>query len=318
MPAGDGGRSDDLAATGDGPGADGGSTPPDLGSSDLAFPPLKQVKVNSMTTANLRAVAGDSSARLVVSGDSGTLVTRTGGQWSVTIDPSQVSMRAVVPDNGSFWVGGESGRVIVSSDLMNWPAASVSPVGSIYGGALLAAGVPLFGGENAIASYDAVNDKWLTETNSVDGIVTGLWLAPDGTGYASLDSNNADSAWTRDPMMVSWSSLLANTAGNMGSVWSVGRDIYLVGDLGAIQHFTGGAWHDESVGGSDDLNCVWASGPTDIWVVGDSGTLYRSHGDGGWSIQPTNTSVALYGVWGFGPGDVYVVGANGTIIELLP
>ena len=62
---------------------------------------------------------------------------------------------------------------------------------------------------------------------------------------------------------------------------------------------------------TESLHGVWGSGPKDVWVVGDAGTIL--HFDGAtWTKAtaafPLGKKPDLRGVWGSGPNDVWVVG----------
>lgn len=66
------------------------------------------------------------------------------------------------------------------------------------------------------------------------------------------------------------------------------------------------------------LSGVWGSGPTDVWAVGEVGTLL--HWDGAsWRGSTGNLQVGLrrdlHDVWGSGPADVWAVGNDGTILH---
>jgi hypothetical protein len=74
-------------------------------------------------------------------------------------------------------------------------------------------------------------------------------------------------------------------------------------------------WKRETVPVARDLNAVWGSGGSDVYVVGKGGALLHSPGNGTWSLQTTGTTVDFNGVWGSGAGDVYVVGDRGTILH---
>ena len=61
---------------------------------------------------------------------------------------------------------------------------------------------------------------------------------------------------------------------------------------------------------------VWGSGASDVWAVGDSGTIL--HWDGSaWTSASSGTTFALFGVWGSGANDVWAVGDD-TILERSP
>jgi uncharacterized repeat protein (TIGR01451 family) len=62
------------------------------------------------------------------------------------------------------------------------------------------------------------------------------------------------------------------------------------------------------------LKGVWGSGGSDVFAVGDVGTIL--HYDGAaWSAMSSGTSGGFRGVWGSSGGDVFAVGSNGTILH---
>src|SRR5438309_12107938 len=59
---------------------------------------------------------------------------------------------------------------------------------------------------------------------------------------------------------------------------------------------------------------VWGSASTDVWAVGEGGTIL--HWDGStWSGVSSATRNILYGGWGTASADVWAVGAGGTILR---
>ena len=57
------------------------------------------------------------------------------------------------------------------------------------------------------------------------------------------------------------------------------------------------------------LNWAYGFGPSDVWVVGDQGTIL--HYDGAWTQSATVTDQNLWGIWGASPDDLWAVGGNG-------
>src|SRR5437660_10491102 len=77
-------------------------------------------------TFGQRSVAGTSNA-LVMVGLSGTILATTDGQHlqplasGVTNDLNSVSFA-----NGSFWATGNQGRIILSSNIVNWVVSTIN------------------------------------------------------------------------------------------------------------------------------------------------------------------------------------------------
>jgi hypothetical protein len=91
-------------------------------------------------------------------------------------------------------------------------------------------------------------------------------------------------------------------------------DVWIVGSGGAIIHYNGTAWSPMTSGTTNDLNGVWGSGPGDIYAVSAGGAIVHYNGTN-WSPMASGTTNELKGVWGSGPGDVYAVGPSGTILH---
>src|SRR5215471_8242835 len=63
------------------------------------------------------------------------------------------------------------------------------------------------------------------------------------------------------------------------AVWgSEASDVWMVGEAGTILHWDGSAWTSASSGTTNILRGVWGSGESDVWAVGDLGTIV--HWDG--------------------------------------
>jgi hypothetical protein len=69
-----------------------------------------------------------------------------------------------------------------------------------------------------------------------------------------------------------------------------------------------------TTGTSAGLLGVWGSSATDVYAVGETGTML--HYDGvNWSAVESGTEVDLYGIWGSSSTNVYAVGGQGTILH---
>jgi hypothetical protein len=95
-------------------------------------------------------------------------------------------------------------------------------------------------------------------------------------------------------------------------------DLYLVGGpLGAagmalLRHWDGKSWTEIETGTPETLWWVWgtkAGGRTDVWTVGENGTVLRYDGTRVNEV-PSGTAAHLYGVWGTSSDDVWIVGGR--------
>ena len=110
--------------------------------------------------------------------------------------------------------------------------------------------------------------------------------------------------------VLQWSTALQPLAtGTLASIWPASAtDIFAVGDGGTIAHFDGTRWSRMGSPVSDALKRVAGRSGTDVFAVGFGGTL---HYDGtGWTRQLTAGS--LQGLWvSPSTADAFAVGRNG-------
>jgi hypothetical protein len=83
-----------------------------------------------------------------------------------------------------------------------------------------------------------------------------------------------------------------------------------------------GSWCADTLAPPDpmtsQLNAVWSSGPSDVWVVGEHGGTngFAFHWDGcAWTAASISTTAGLKDVWGSGPSDVWIVGTQATTLH---
>jgi MYXO-CTERM domain-containing protein len=102
------------------------------------------------------------------------------------------------------------------------------------------------------------------------------------------------------------------TTQNLRSVWgSSDSDLWIVGDKGTIVHFDGRAWSDSNSGTTEDLTGIYGTAPNDIWVSTQQGSVL--HWDGAtWQVAVHMAQTTLLSIWASGPTDVWAVGIATT------
>lgn len=100
------------------------------------------------------------------------------------------------------------------------------------------------------------------------------------------------------------------------AVWGTSKnDVWAVGSGGALIHFDGSAWKDESLDTTRTLFSIGGSGPDDAWIVGTYGTVLHRTGGGVWELQPVVSYTGasekmLFGVWSSSPDQVWIGGES--------
>ena len=113
---------------------------------------------------------------------------------------------------------------------------------------------------------------------------------------------------------VSADAATSGTTNWLNGVWgSSPSDVFAVGERGTILHYDGSAWSAMASGTSNRLNGVWGSSSSDVFAVGEPGTILHYDGSA-WSAMTSGATRSLRGVWGSSSSDVFVAGGYGTIL----
>ena len=98
-------------------------------------------------------------------------------------------------------------------------------------------------------------------------------------------------------------------------IWgSSPSDIFAVGNAGTILHYNGNAWTHMNSGTTANLHNVWGTSASNVYVVGDAGTILHYNGSS-WASMTSGTSQTLHGIWGSSATDIFAVGTAGGIIH---
>ena len=107
----------------------------------------------------------------------------------------------------------------------------------------------------------------------------------------------------------------SGTTSNLKGVWGTSEtDVFAVGDNGTILHHDGIAWSSITSGIINNLKDVWGNTGKDVFVVGDDSTILHYNGTD-WSHMNSGTKDWLVGVWGSKGNDVFAVGSYSTILH---
>lgn len=109
-----------------------------------------------------------------------------------------------------------------------------------------------------------------------------------------------------------WTVLPGNSFG-VSAMWgSSASDVFGVGET--IRRFNGTAWTDMSAPTTQRLRAVWGSGPTNVFAVGQAGTIIRYNGTA-WSTMSSPTTANLVGISGASANLIFAVGEDGSILR---
>jgi hypothetical protein len=110
---------------------------------------------------------------------------------------------------------------------------------------------------------------------------------------------------------VSWSLAASPVATDFHGVWgSSASDIFAVGNGGTIIHYDGSQWTRMSSPTTETLWSVWGTGANNVYAVGANETIVRYDGVSWKTIRTAPTASTYFTIWGSGPEDIYALGCG--------
>jgi hypothetical protein len=273
-----------------------------------------------------------------------------GTAWSSVLTlPSggAFSVKALAANN--VWVAG--GFALYHWDGATWTTFA-APSGALFRGMWVFSNTDILvggnvSGQSTIWRFDGTS---FTATSvSAIGSIFGFWahsptdiIASDGSGNvlhydgsawtvtAQLPSAQVANIWASSPTDMYLTGYNGSnhiyhfdgtTVTNQGSTMAALNDIwgtsatnvYAVGNSGTILRNTGTGWFNEASGTTAGLAAIWGSSASDLWAVGNLGGSILHRDATSWSVVPKATSRLLRGVWGSSATSVWAVGDTGTI-----
>lgn len=278
---------------------------------------------------------GTSAQNLMAVGSSGTIVTYTGGTFksSSNVDiltgvagpvtgitgSSPTDLVAVADWGTTLRYSGNAWSVVASSPYIRFRgvAGSADNLFSVAYDFTPGMEKPLLQKWNGTA--------WMAET--ITGTTSSLRaIAVSGTNaYAVGDSETivkrSGTTWTKQMVNLPGQSTLRGVWASGDTVWAVGggdyKEEFVASTYPAKAMIsTGGSqFMQVTIPVSDKiLRAIWGTDPTNVWAVGDEGTVLKWDGMK-WTVVPTNVIFSLRAIWGRSATDFYIAGTGGAILH---
>lgn len=257
------------------------------------------------------AVSGLSGSEIYVAGDGGSVVASDGNcEWlPFGTPPPDVNLKDIwVGVNGAekaIWAVGnippgqglnrETGTILRSD---GGPWAKVDEDDLLTYGAVWGSGFDdVYFGGFGIASDFPNAKRW--NGGGFDALFISDWRVSPVTGVSGTASDDVWAVLGQDAQSLfrfhggQWESQTQPFMTKpLNDVWAIqGPDfyaVYAVGKDGAIYHYDGNIWTDESIADETrDFHGVWVSTTGQVIVVGEGQAIYRGHvtGSPGWTLQ---------------------------------
>ncbi len=166
------------------------------------------------------------------------------------------------------------------------------------------------GGDDDGPAGDAPPDPcepgtWCTEDSPVPNIlIRAVWAADLDNVFAVGDGgtilHRRNNAWT---------AMTTPTTSDLRGVWGLSAtDIWAAGNAGALLHYDGTSWAAQG-SFTTDFGGVWASGTDDVWITHAGGVTHWN----GQQFDTTSLPGELFAISGSGPTDVWVTGETANV-----
>jgi hypothetical protein len=195
---------------------------------------------------------------------------------------------------------------------------NLSPTHSVSGTvANLTTGLPIAG-----ATVRILNTPIPPTTTDANGmylfasVVEGTYdMQASAPGFMTQTQTGVVVNVVNQDVVVDFGLASSGTPNQLNGVWGSGAsNVWAVGNYGTILHWDGSGWSRVSSGTTNGLRGVWGSGASDVWAVGDYGIVQHWNGSA-WTSVSSGTTSHLNGVWGSGASDVWAVSSYDTILH---
>jgi len=248
-------------------------------------------------------------------GEAGTILFYDGTSWSLRASGTTNTLYAMGPGVVVVGAGGTILRYDHTTD--SWSPQTSGTTNALYGVTRTPPGgtFVVVGAAGTILHYDGTS--WIPQTSGTTATLYGVDKVPMVAANFAVGAGGTILYYDG----TSWSSQTSGTANDLFFVGIIsGADVYALGAGGTILHYDGTTWTARTSGTTNALRSATgavtpAGVVTDLWAVGDGGTILHS-GDGvTWSAQVSGTTNDLTGVSAVAANDVFAVGDKGTILH---
>ncbi len=281
------------------------------------------------SSSALEGIWGTSGTDIFVVGNVGsatTILHFNGASWteSDTTAIGYINLQGIwgVSANNIYAVG--TGGNILNFDGSAWQKTNSGSAANLYGIWGTAADNVFAVGTNGTILRFGPTVQSTTTTTIIPTTTTTVFSTIPTTTTTIFSTSTSTFLPTSTTTMIStttsipipgWNVMAQGmTFQTLWSVWgSSGSNVFAVGDGGTILHYNGTGWAPSTFG-STALLAVAGAGENDVHAVGAGGTILHYNGSS-WITEPSYTGYDLKGIWVEPAIDSFVVGSGGTILH---
>lgn len=250
---------------------------------------------------------------------------------AVVVDPNDSGYDRIFVGGGNYFGTSVLGKIYETTNANASPPTWTERLSNVIVNALLIdpndsnkmyAGAG-WSGETEVPLYKSV-DSGLSWQKSYQGIPGGpsrygLWGTSAANLYVLRHSGSIPKGGEDDSYMIrydgsAWNKVEIGTSKPLSGIWGYdASNVFAVGESGTVVRYDGTAW-SASQQGSVELRDVWGSSTTNVYAVGKAGTILRFNGSS-WSTSTGPTGEDLQGIWGSSASNMFAVGSTGVILR---
>jgi hypothetical protein len=283
---------------------------------------LHFTSVFSPTLKNIFGVWGSSASDVWAVGAQGVVLHYNGNTWTVVSDSTWEDMEALAGTAGNnVWVCDThaTNPSIFHYNGAGWtaePHPAAAPLRDAH--AITATEVWAVGDSGTVLRRSGTPPTWATVPSPVISNLYAVWGVSSSDVYVG-GQNGAFYHYNGGAGWVQFTGIPGSAA--VRSIWGTGpTNIYAV--AASSLYYSDGSGTPPAFtsvglpGTPGTLRCVWGSTLSNIYVVGDGGTIAHDNGSGFTSVAlPGNPSANLHSVFGAGTGEVLVIGDLYTLFR---
>jgi hypothetical protein len=279
--------------------------------------------VNAGTTNNLKGVWAADASNVYVVGQGGTLRKWDNTAWTAITLPAAATGRSLTAIHGlsgsNIRVTGEFGTVIRWNGTA-WAMETISSsvvyeLNTVFN---LDATHAWVGGYRYFCPWNGTTWSPLAFPSS-SPLYTTSFLSSWASGPEDVWVGAQQGLfihYAKDPKgTLAWQNVQSPVTTPINGIsGSSATNVWAVGDSGTVMHNDGTGWSAGRSGMQAGWNGVWGTSDLNIWAVGGGGTIARWNG-GAFSMVPSGVTTALHGVGGSSSSNAWAVGENGMILR---